>query len=843
MRIALTSRLHPLRRFQWTSAAALRMTLLLFGALSIPVLAAPAPDGGAAATSPAQTEAEPSLGKFLDIAGHLQLPAGFSGSVNPAGYRIVSGEGEALRFAPEEVMGGSSGTGWTGFGGIANGCNGEVFELAIGSAGEVYVGGEFTLCGDVPARNIARFDKNTQGWSSLGNGAANGVNSPVHALTVAGNMVYVGGGFTLAGDTPVSGMARFDSNTQTWARFGGSGVGGGIQVIAISGSAVYVGGSFIQAGGTPARNVARFDTVSQTWTSLGTGAANGVSDQVNALAVSGNSVYVGGGFTLAGGVPANRVARFDIIEQTWSGLGGGTTNGLNGFATDFAISGSALYVAGDFTQAGGISANRVARFETTTQTWSNLGSGVNGLALIIALSGSTVYVGGYFTQAGGVPANLVAGFDIASQTWAGFGSGAANGMNNYVSALAISESTVYVGGDFTQAGGAPANRVARFDMITQTWASLGPGVANGLNGPVLALSVSGNTVYVGGEFTRAAGMPVNFVARFDTSTQTWSSLGSGAANGVNDFVNALVISGNTVYVGGRFTQAGSVPASFVARFDITTQSWSSLGSGAANGVSGFVDALAVSGSGLYVGGLFIQAGAVPVRNIARFDTINQTWATLGSGATNGVSNSVHALAVTGTMVYVGGQFSDAGGAPANFVARFDTNTQTWSTLGSGSSNGVNDRVFALTVSGNMVYVGGFFTQAGDTPANRVARFDATTQTWGSLGSGTTNGLSSVPYALAVSGNTLYAGGYFLEAGGAPANQVARFDMNTQVWSSLGSGAANGVNGPVFALATNAQDAVYVGGDFTRAGGQVSSYIARYSADVILSNGFEPVTPR
>jgi hypothetical protein len=50
---------------------------------------------------------------------------------------------------------------------------------------------------------------------------------------------------------------------------------------------------------------------------------------------------------------------------------------------------------------------------------------------------------------------------------------------------------------------------------------------------------------------------------------------------------------------------------------------------------------------------------------------------------------VYALAVVGNEVVVGGTFTSAGGVSANRVARFNTQTNTWSTLGMGSSNGVN----------------------------------------------------------------------------------------------------------------------------------------------------------
>jgi hypothetical protein len=69
-----------------------------------------------------------------------------------------------------------------------------------------------------------------------------------------------------------------------------------------------------------------------------------------------------------------------------------------------------------------------------------------------------------------------------------------------------------------------------------------------------------------------------------------------------------------------------------------------------------------------------------------------------------------AVAVSGTNVYVGGVFTDAGGNPnADYIARWDGSA--WHALG----DGVNGTVNAIAVSGTDLYVGGWFTDAGGNP--------------------------------------------------------------------------------------------------------------------------------
>ncbi|HPO14268.1 MAG TPA: BACON domain-containing carbohydrate-binding protein, partial [Candidatus Hydrogenedentes bacterium] len=325
----------------------------------------------------------------------------------------------------------------------------------------------------------------------------------------------------------------------------------------------------------------------------------------------------------------------------------------------------------------------------------------------------------------------------------------------------------------TQAVGGQSECEGEGEEANSPWSPLGEGVLGlGVN----ALAMDGvNTLYVGGTFFEVGGIyGVEDIAKWDVTTSTWSALGTGTANAYE--VDALAVDTNGIlYVGGDFVAIGDVTAHMIAQWN--GSQWSEVGT--SGGLSGTVYALTVDRSRniLYAGGSFSETGdgLTYLFNVAQWH--NGLWSPLGTGINNGTNGPVFALAVDDSgYLYAGGRFNKAGGETANYVAKWDG--IQWSHLETGMDSWVS--ALALDRSGNL-YAGGPFTLAGGVMANRIAKWDGTS--WSTLGTG----MNSQVYELAVdqSSGDLYAGGIFTTAGGMTVNGIAKW--NGETWSGLGTG--------------------------------------------------------
>ncbi len=259
--------------------------------------------------------------------------------------------------------------------------------------------------------------------------------------------------------------------------------------------------------------------------------------------------------------------------------------------------------------------------------------------------------------------------------------------------------------------------------------------------------------------------------------------------------------------------------------------WQSLPN---QGLNDSVSALLLDGSDLYVGGWFetLGDGTDISDNIARYDTSSGTWHSLpNQGLSNlGGGGHVVALALDGGDLYVGGDFRTLGDGTdiSENIARYDISSSTWYSL---PNQGLIGDVAALALDGSDLYVGGSFLYLGDGTdiSDNIARYDIATSTWYSLPN---QGLIDGVLALAMDGSDLYVGGSFLYLGDWTdiSHNIARYDTSTGVWHSLpGGGVGGGVfSGWVDALLLDGVD-LYVGGMFVSLGDgtDISHFIVRY----------------
>ncbi|MGE3802792.1 MAG: hypothetical protein AB7H80_17390, partial [Candidatus Kapaibacterium sp.] len=621
-------------------------------------------------------EYHPKIEQYLNPDGTLKRSGIPSGTIDAEGWQVETTEDGELRFSPERthsnflarpaVQGDEY---WDDrFGGAAgsSGVDDEIFTMAT-DGNKLYFAGAFTKAGDLDVNNMGTWDGEKWGLVGVGPGNLNGVNGFVNGMSILSGILYTGGQFTSAGGKDMQNIAAYDIQKKDWQSIGDITARTGfasVNVVFVDGDNVYIGGTFDKADQVLANNVAGYNVIAKRWFPLGTG----TDGTVNAIAKGIDGIYVGGSFSSAGGVATNSIARWD--GSAWHGLAGG----VDGFVNTIAVmEDTTIFVGGGFIRAGDTVVSNIARWRADTATWTRLT--------------------GIFYLAGGPIERL-----------------AENGVDGVVRSLIVRGTDLYVGGTFLTAfpGDYTTTRlsaryIARWNefkgdprFTTFWWKGLGTSV----NGFVNAMEYFNGGLYAAGSFTQADGQRADGIARWDGLR--WRSLATGAGNNIF----AVDADGGEVWVGGVFNQPGVGQGTRLAK--LNGSKWDLI----PGLFSGNVYNLISHGDWVYVTGRFGGVGSLSARNIARWNKVTNVWEKLGSKAAptgNDGNDFVTAVAFDGDYVYIGGNFTSAGGITTYSIVRWNSQTDTWDSLG----RGINGHVFSILPLGDEVYVGGRFLGAGN----------------------------------------------------------------------------------------------------------------------------------
>ena len=668
---------------------------------------------------------------------------------------------------------------------------------------------------------------------------------------------------------------------------------GTVYSVAKSGNNIFLGGSFTYAGPNTGRGVG-IDPTTGNYIS-GFPDVNGKVNIV--VSDSAGGWYIGGNFTMVGGQARNSLAHIksDKTVDSWNpNINDGSGNASE--VMTITKAGSLIYVGGLFKYVGSSNRINVAAIDSATGLANSWAPNPDSYVYSIIVTPRYTYLGGAFatfrgatdTTTGTVYTNnarsciaqIFTGQNILTQWIQTFNTGSLLGLTDpyghtlsspAVYTMQLHDSLLIAGGNFIvgTSGTGGHHYICAFDTIAFTSPAYEGNSGNQedhsyssftfneyfsnrtapktYNGPIYNITLSGDTMFIGGEFLSFAGGSTgatsytrNHIATGLISTNTvlstWdpnipisarSSFGNAITPDLN-YVSSIDIANGVVYFGGNFTTINntSYNRNYIAA---VSQSGSGTAASWNPDASSNVITLASQGSTVYAGGQFVSLNGYTRNNICE---VNTTTGSITSWDAN-ASSTVYSLAVSGTTLFAGGLFTTIGGQSRNYLAGIDTASGLATNWQANASSQVN----TLAVNSGKLYAGGYFTalggiSTGDSTRNYIAAID-TASTAGVLSwNPNANGTVS---SIAVSGNTIYAAGSFTTVGGQSRNTVAAIDSSTGLATTWNPG-VTGTGVTVLAVSSST---VYAGGTFTAIGGQSRNNLAALDATTGLATAWNP----
>jgi Domain of unknown function (DUF5122) beta-propeller len=600
---------------------------------------------------------------------------------------------------------------------------GQVYALAYDSTREVlYIGGSFSQVGNQSSSlgvdNLAAYDLSAD--APL-NQYAPDPSSTVYALGLdaINHVLYVGGVFTTLG-----------SNSQARALLGA--------VVAADPTSMAVTGA------------------ATAWDPHPTGGAYIFAIRL-AGGLSPTKIYVGGFFASIG---TNTAARSNAAALDTGGAALAWDPGPDSWVRAFAVSGSTVYLGGEFDNIASDTGTPVAAAGLAAVDNSN-GAPVSGFqaniapstgypkALAVGGSPQRLYVGGTFSGVGGTTRHNLAAVDLATGAVSAFDPS----PGSTVSALStFSGTTIVAGGDFTSL--APGNRygVAALDGDGKLlpWTAPTTPLTTGVK---LAASPDGSLLYMWSQPGTASPVPaLAALSVADGSLHPWATTDGT----IYDIVPAP--DGHTVYLAGSFDHVDGQPRANLAAVDAQTGALMPWRPDPDNGVNAV--AVDPSGSPVYVAGAFTHVGPGVDARSGLAALSPDTGAPTSWVAGSGIKIDDLMVAPDGQHVYAIGDFTTLG---ANAASRLRLGQLTAST---GNATGFDGQLssqglaLAQNDDGSAIYAAGtwFTTIAGVHPGLLGLDNGGSGLAW-TPEAGFIGGSLSDFYALAAEGETVWAGGH------------------------------------------------------------------------------------
>jgi len=322
-----------------------------------------------------------------------------------------------------------------------NGVGGSVHDLSY-YGGKLWIGGSFSSCGLLDTSYLCAWDEKINNFTSV----ATSIDGNVNIFVKNKTELIIGGGFTLVGDVPVDGIVIYNGSTFR-SLYGDQdvlGLNDDVRALAINddGSVLYAAGSFTKIGQEDLKYVAKFDVKTLKWQAL-SDTTDSSYYYINTLYWYDGALWVGGNFY----VQLNNKYVSDFLKYDGSKFiapyVASSSDSSSGVYTIVGGYDSYLYLGGSFDTLGGVRVKNIAKYNGSS--FDVLGSGTNEQVTRCGwFSEQSLVCVGDFTVAGRANANSVARFE--NGTWYKIGSG----ISSYGQSLYFTDKYLYIAGSFSQ---------------------------------------------------------------------------------------------------------------------------------------------------------------------------------------------------------------------------------------------------------------------------------------------------------------------------------------------------------------------------------------------------------
>ena len=342
-----------------------------------------------------------------------------------------------------------------------------------------------------------------------------------------------------------------------------------------------------------------------------------------------------------------------------------------------------------------------------------------------------------------------------------------------LTAAAVSGNTLYVGGNFVSAA-----RVVGGGVITDPFTGAVRPYSPSVAGAVYACVADGRGGwFIGGSFKGVGGKSRSNLAHIFANgrVDAWAPDPDGD-------VYALELSGATLYVGGFFRSIGNQPRDFVATLDAQTGDLLDWNPRVENGP---VLSILVLGATVYLGGSFGSVGGELRSNVASVGAIDGHLLPWNPGTD--VVGDVYAIVAHHDTLFLGGNFLGMNNVPRVGLAAFDVRSGALLDWDAQLAHVPRQRfhtgtsAFSLLATDDHLYVGGSFNRVGTSIRPALVELDygtATATAWDPHVGLTSPDNVPITLGLALDGTTLYVSGIFDSLGSEPARTGGTIDTRT-----------------------------------------------------------------